>query len=176
MTDTPLSSPQSPLSAPSRVEVRPARFGHGVYAIAEQPRGSLILQFAGRRLSGPELERQGFTPGYPLQVGDDDWLLLDSPGVYVNHSCSPNAGIDHALRLIALRDIAAGEEICFDYSTTMHEDDAWTLECGCGVAECRGVIRDFVTLGASLQQHYLSQQVVPEFIRRRLQTEEHRCC
>lgn len=38
--------------------------------------------------------------------------------------------------LRAMRDIAAGEELTFDYATG--DDDDWEMECRCGAATCRG--------------------------------------
>jgi hypothetical protein len=40
---------------------------------------------------------------------------------------------------VALRDIAAGEELTHDWATT--DDDDYTLECRCGSVACRGGIR-----------------------------------
>lgn len=45
----------------------------------------------------------------PHQIEDAD---------FVNHSCNPNAGVQGQSMLIAMRDIATGEEICFDYAMT----------------------------------------------------------
>jgi hypothetical protein len=153
----------------SVVTVAPARFGMGLFAAREIAAGERFLQLSGRQHSGAELDALGFTPGYPLQVGDSDYVLLEAPGVYCNHSCDPNAGIDADLMLRALRPIAAGEEICFDYSTTMHEDNAWTLRCGCGSAQCRGLVEDFERLSAPLRSLRLQQNAVLPFIARRHQ-------
>jgi hypothetical protein len=44
----------------------------------------------------------------------------------------------------ALRDIAAGEELLYDYNLTRHDDDAGNLEeryaCHCGAEACRGTM------------------------------------
>jgi hypothetical protein len=83
-----------------------------------------------------------------MQVGDDLWLcsdgnLADDCG---NHSCDPNAGfVTGEPILFALRDIAVGAEICWDYSTSLSEP-AWTLECRCGSPQCRGTIRSWPEL------------------------------
>ena len=57
----------------------------------------------------------------------------------VNHSCAPNlglfpmvgaGGVDGDLFLVARREIAAGEELSFDYSTSM-VDEPWAMDCAC---------------------------------------------
>jgi SET domain-containing protein len=75
----------------------------------------------------------------------------DDPGDVVNHSCDPNSKIviygsglfqplvSCLICLVAIRDIAAGEEITYDYEATMY-DDPWTMKCNCGLPCCRGVI------------------------------------
>jgi hypothetical protein len=65
--------------------------------------------------------------------------------------------------LIALKPIPAGEEIRFDYSTTMSEDH-WTLECRCGEPDCRGLVKDFHLLPSVLQEQYVERGIVQTFI------------
>jgi hypothetical protein len=86
-----------------------------------------------------------------------------APGIYVNHSCQPNAGIRNDRDLIALRNISKGEEIRFDYSTTMQEN-SFRMECRCGKSNCRKIVNDFSTIPAELQKQYLSQKIVMQFI------------
>jgi hypothetical protein len=63
----------------------------------------------------------------------------------------------------ALRPIARGEEILYDYSTTMSEQ-RWTMQCQCGAPSCRGIIADFHDLPAELQRRYLAMRIVQPFI------------
>ena len=53
-----------------------------------------------------------------------------------NHSCDPNTGY-RGLDVIALRDIAPGEELTLDYETFCNEDMA-PFDCNCGSSCCRG--------------------------------------
>ena len=57
---------------------------------------------------------------------------------FVNHSCDGNCWYQGDDLLIAMRDIAAGEEIVYDYALTEADPD-WTLApvCLCGTATCR---------------------------------------
>ncbi len=60
---------------------------------------------------------------------------------YLNHDCEPNGYVNTAeLTFRALRDIAAGEEITFNYLTTESEM-AVPFNCGCGSTNCFGFIR-----------------------------------
>jgi uncharacterized protein len=107
---------------------------------------------------------------HSIQVGLDRYVSTHtpdrfphSPARFINHSCAPNAGFVDEIRLIALNRILPGEEICFDYSTTMLER-YWELDCMCLAPQCRGRIRDFDLLPLSWQQHYLGLGVVPDYI------------
>jgi len=92
---------------------------------------------------------------YSVQIGRD--VHLDLPGPpsvleleimreqhpwrFMNHGCEPNARIQ-GREIFALRDIAAGEQVTFDYNTTEWEM-AETFRCHCGAAGCRGEIRGY---------------------------------
>ena len=148
------------------LRVSPCELGRGLFATCAYGPGELIL-----RLSGPRFERndpihQTEAGANLLQTGRQTYILLGPPGVFANHSCNPNAGIRHNRRLVALRAIRAGEEIRFDYSTTMDEE-MWTMPCRCGAPGCRGVVEDFVRLPAEVQRRYLELEVVQGFIARK---------
>jgi len=52
----------------------------------------------------------------------------------VNHSCEPNAGFRGDLVLVARRDIGPEEEITWDYSTAIDEEEFPGFACCCGAA------------------------------------------
>ena len=60
---------------------------------------------------------------------------------YVNHCCDGNCWYEGDDRLVAMRDIAAGEELYYDYALTEADED-WILapKCLCGTAACRGLV------------------------------------
>lgn len=79
--------------------------------------------------------------GAPLEV---DGEFMSGPTRFINHSCDPNLRIfarvgDHAdkhlhdLAFFAKRDIAAGEELTFDY---VDGDEQGRLEGGEGMTPC----------------------------------------
>jgi len=145
------------------VEVRPCALGRGLFARRAFGPGDLILRLDGPRYGRSDPIHATEAGANLLQTGRRTYILLHPPAVFVNHSCDPNAGVMDNRRLVAIRTIAPGEEITFDYSTTMDED-FWTLECRCGAANCRGRVTDFRELPASLRRRYLDLGVVPRFI------------
>ncbi|CAH0477739.1 unnamed protein product [Peronospora belbahrii] len=65
---------------------------------------------------------------------------------FINHSCDPNCGVEkwdvngeERCAIFALRDIAAGEELTFDYKFESFSK-AEITECLCGAPNCRKVI------------------------------------
>jgi hypothetical protein len=91
----------------------------------------------------------------------------DHPSRYLNHSCEPNAAIrklNNQIFLVAAAPIDRGGEIVFDYSTTIGDDDIWTMRCNCGEPSCRGRIKRFGSLPRALKERYLDAQLVPKYI------------
>ena len=94
---------------------------------------------------------------YTIQLGNKQHLSfpairkpkddIDYCWQYLNHCCEPNGYMNTTERTFrALRDIAAGEEITFNYLTTESKMAA-PFNCICGSANCFGFIqgRDFLT-------------------------------
>ena len=87
--------------------------------------------------------------GDPLQVDDKRYIEMEEPFVLINHSCDPNCKIFGNNILKSLRDIHPGEELTYNYSTTMYESEEqepWTMQCACGAKNCLGLIDQFYTL------------------------------
>ena len=111
--------------------------GKAVFASRGFAEGERLVRFSGRRISAARLGRQLAT-GLEgsgdrfVQIGADHYLgpsgRIDD---LINHSCSPNAGLrfgDDGVFLVAIRPIAPGEEISWDYATTLGDPD-WRLPC-----------------------------------------------
>jgi SET domain-containing protein len=62
----------------------------------------------------------------------------DGAMIFSNHSCEPNIGVQGQIVFVAMRDIAAGEELTHDWATT--DDDEYEMACNCGTPSCRGVV------------------------------------
>jgi SET domain-containing protein len=59
--------------------------------------------------------------------------------MYINHSCDPNCETEEdeqgKVWIMSMRDIAAGEELTYDYLLYEGDGDA---PCSCGSEMCRG--------------------------------------
>ena len=141
-------------------------FGLGVFANRLIRPGEFILGFSGPLIDFAETKRRGDWECMAFQIGPNSYFDTLAPGVFVNHSCAPNAGVRNDRDLVALCRIQKGEEIRFDYSTTM-EERSFTMRCRCGAPNCRQVITDFSELPVELQHRYLSQGLVMNFIAER---------
>ena len=147
--------------------VAQCELGRGVFTQRVIRTGETILTFGGPLIDFAETKRRGTAECMAIQVGPNQYIDTQPPGVLVNHSCGPNAGIRNDRDLVALRDISPGEEIRYDYSTTMDEK-SFTMRCRCGAPGCRGVVTDFSELPADVQECYLRRGLVMSFIIRRL--------
>ena len=140
--------------------------GRGVFATRDFAAGEVILAFTGAPLSYEDtLTLSPQDEARTLQIDSGRYIDTEPPGRYTNHSCDPNSGVVED-KLVALRPVLAREEIRFDYSTTMGLDDLWTMDCVCGAPLCRGTIRAFATLPATLKEHYTRLGIVPAFLLR----------
>jgi len=149
----------------TKVHIAPSDIGVGVFASKDISQGETVIRFRGPLMDGEEvLRRKGDREGEVLQVGRDLYLDPVEPGRSVNHSCEPNAGLVSDTRLVALRDIRAGEEVRFDYSTTVDDEDGWEIDCLCGARQCRGRIRAFSSLPLVIRRRYLALGIVPSFM------------
>ncbi|MFH1055578.1 MAG: SET domain-containing protein-lysine N-methyltransferase [Candidatus Altiarchaeota archaeon] len=153
------------------LRVGKSKHGRGVYATKGFKKGQKIMDFGGKTATYDEIEAHyKEDEDYFVQISED--LYLGPSGSfddYMNHSCNPNAGLRIAegkAQLIAIRNIKKGDEVTWDYSTTMDEDD-WEMECGCGHKKCRKSVRDFKHLPKEVKGEYIRLGIVPEYIIRR---------
>lgn len=115
--------------------------GHGVFATTDLPAGTLLAVWGGRIVRTADLAALSAQERhYFVQVEDDLHLLTPASEVasadFINHSCDPNAGMAGPISLVALRDIAAGEEIRYDYAMS-DSNPYFAFDCACAAACCR---------------------------------------
>jgi hypothetical protein len=151
------------------VVVRSARNGKGLFATRRYEPGDRILDVCGRIYSHRVLWRRGGAFADNCYRFGPETYLDPGEGVakYVNHSCAPNAAVgkeNNRLYLFAAEPIASGDEIVFDYSTILGDDDVWTMRCNCGDRYCRRRIKRFGSLPSDVKERYLSEGLVPPFI------------
>jgi hypothetical protein len=81
-------------------------------------------------------------------------VVLEQDGVgQLNHSCDPNLGWAGERTLVALRDIAAGDELTVDYATVI-VDAGFVMMCHCETYRCRQVIEGTDWQIPQLQRRY----------------------
>src|SRR6266568_5694739 len=115
----------------------------GVYTSTPIRKGTRVVEYAGERITVDEADRRydGVDRTY-LYGLDDGKTVIDGHGLgaYLNHSCDPNCEVDEIkgrVWLFAIRDIAAGEELAWDYNLY---DDEEPAPCHCGSHKCRGTM------------------------------------
>ena len=160
--------------ATAGVFVGTARIGRGVFAARSFRRGSTVFAIEGRVVNYRRLwEQEGSRfAANCIRFGPETYVDPgDGPAGFLNHSCAPNSAITktaNRLNVVAARRIGKGEEIVFDYSTTIGDDDIWRMRCKCGDASCRRLIRNFGALPVERRAYYLENGFVPPFIVRTL--------
>ncbi len=147
--------------------IRQAKQGKGVFALHKHAKGEIIMRFCGQILEGDHLpEPYDSVDDHYVQIGPNTFMgPSGKEDDYVNHSCDPNAGLiisEDAVTLVAIKPIDVGDEITWDYSTTMSGDD-WQMQCECGSPQCRGIVNNFETLPKQLQEKYTKLGVVPYY-------------
>src|SRR5687768_2953835 len=117
-----------------------AEGGCGVFARKLIHQGELISLWGGTIVKKDQLDSgmPRFTQRV-LQVDEDLYLLTAEqaePNDCFNHSCDPNLGFSGQIGLVAIRDIPAGDELCFDYA--MSDGEPYDeFDCFCGSPVCR---------------------------------------
>jgi SET domain-containing protein len=117
----------------------------GVYTTAPVKTRTIVAEYTGPRLTNSEgddlYEDSPRTYLFGLKDGKH---VIDGDGVaaFINHSCNPNCEavqIRGRVLIRAIRSIAAGEEISYDYN--LYDGDPSDLAlCSCGAANCRGTM------------------------------------
>jgi SET domain-containing protein len=156
MTKTAQPSRRRAEAAPAgrRIQVRRSGVhGKGVFALQPLAAGERIIEYVGEVITWPEaLRRHPHDPAQPNHTFyfhvDDEHVIDANVGGnaarWINHSCSPNCHadeVDGRIFIEALRDIAPGEELFYDYGLIIDERYTPKLkreyECRCGRPGCR---------------------------------------
>ncbi|HVU91461.1 MAG TPA: SET domain-containing protein [Jatrophihabitans sp.] len=102
------------------------------------------VEFRASRIAG-----RGLFTAAPIAAGATVPVEVGS----LNHSCEPNIGWTATGELVAMRDIAADEELLTDYA--LHDDDpGFVLMCHCETYRCRQVIEGTDWQIPQLQKRY----------------------
>lgn len=133
--------------------------GDGLHAVADIAAGEVVAVKGGHVIDAVTLVAAAEVIGNSdVQITDALYLAALTPeeyqGVmlYLNHSCEPNVGVAGNVVFVAMRDIAAGEELTIDYA--MIDDSQSSMTCHCGTASCRGTISGQDWRLPALRQRY----------------------
>lgn len=150
------------------LEVKPSRNGSGVFAKKNFGPGDIVLPITGKLITcylDDDIDER--TRDNTFRFDEQRYVSPDGDAQFVNHSCEPNTKIvkkNRKLFIVAIRTIIKGEEIVFDYSTTLASNDIWKMKCNCGSKICRGVVKRFILLPKALRERYVQEKTVPEYI------------
>jgi len=151
------STSRLPVSAARRIQVRRSGVhGKGVFAIADIPKGEVIIEYVGEIISWKEaLRRHPHDPNDPnhtfyIHIDEDrviDALYGGNSSRWINHSCNPNCEpeeIDGHIYIMSRRNIKAGDELNYDYGLVIDAPLTPELKadypCWCGSKNCRGTL------------------------------------
>ena len=154
-------APQAPkakaAAAGRRIQVkRSGVHGKGVFAVQPIAAGETIIEYVGEVISWEEAQRRHphdlCDPNHTFYFHIDgdhviDALFDGNASKWINHACDPNCESDERdgrIFIQAVRDIAAGEELNYDYGLVLDERYTAKLKaeyaCHCGAADCRGTM------------------------------------
>jgi SET domain-containing protein len=116
----------------------------GCYTMFPIRKGTPVVEYDGPRFSKNEADeryKDRFIT-YLFSTGNGG-EVIDGFGaaMFINHCCEPNCeteNLDGRIWVVATRDIAAGEELTYEYN--LHDSDDDDADCHCGMAKCRGTM------------------------------------
>ena len=117
----------------------------GCYTTRDVRKGDRICEYDGPRMS-KEVADERYADRvvtYLFGYGEKN-EVIDGFGaaMFMNHCCEPNCETIEdpkgRIFVVALRDIAAGEELVYEYN--LWDSDEATQDCFCGTKSCRGTM------------------------------------
>ena len=143
-----------------KTEVRPSPIhGTGLFAKQAIAMGDIVAVKGGHVLGRAQWAELEPTLGSAeIQITEDLFIApvqanhRDGSMLYTNHSCDPNLAIQGQIVLVAMRDIATGDELTIDWATT--DDLDYVMDCHCGSPRCRGTVTGKDWMKRELQEKY----------------------
>ena len=125
----------------------------GLYALEHIERGDMVIEYVGEIIRQQvadhrekRYERQGIGSSYLFRIDEDTVIDATKSGNiarFINHSCDPSCTAkiiqiynQKKIVIYALKDIAVGEEVTYDYKFEKEDEDK-KIPCLCGSAICR---------------------------------------
>ncbi|WP_257385782.1 SET domain-containing protein [Tahibacter caeni] len=137
--------------------------GNGVFAVTDIPAGTTLIEYRGKLLTHAQADKRypgNADTGHTFLFTLNDRYVIDANeggniARWINHSCEPNcqssleedpdgdARKDRVM-IETVRDVRAGEELCYDYGITLEERHTPRLKaiwaCRCGSPRCTGTM------------------------------------
>ena len=147
----------APRTRRPRIQVRRSGVhGKGMFAVAPIAEGDVVIEYTGEVISWAEaLRRHPHDPSNPdhtfyFHIDEErviDGKINGNSARWINHGCDANCEadeIDGRIFVKALRDIAPGEELSYDYGLILEGRHTAKIkkqfECRCGADKCRGTM------------------------------------
>jgi hypothetical protein len=130
--------------------IESGKYGKTIVANRSFLKDEIVFEISGQTTNMPTIHT------IPIDFG----VYIDdiSVGQYLCHSCDPNSGIKDKTNVVAMRNIAKGEEITIDYAMIVPEyGSEMTHEnrvCKCGTKSCRGKLGSYNELSDELKEKY----------------------
>src|ERR1700720_985557 len=119
--------------------------GQGLFAVEQIAKGEIVCIKGGYIFDRQTLRSMpDWYRAAEIQVADDLFIgplsedEREGSMIFSNHSCEPNMGVQGQIVFVAMRNLAAGEEVTHDWAMT--DDDEFERQCPCGAASCRRII------------------------------------
>jgi uncharacterized protein len=113
----------------------------GCYTTSSIAKATRIVEYTGPRITKEtaDVRYENSPTTYLFGLGDGS-MVIDGHGtaMFINHSCDPNCETDEfrgRVWIVALRDIAPGQELTYDYN--LYDGDEDEALCNCGAKNCR---------------------------------------
>jgi uncharacterized protein len=133
--------------------------GRGLMAVAPIAAGEIVAIKGGHLVDRDTLAKlPERLRNSDVQIADGFHLVAldeaeyEAVMLFINHSCEPNVGFAGNVVLVAMRDVAAGEELTTDYA--LFDDTDEPMTCRCGTPSCRGTISGRDWQRPELQRKY----------------------
>jgi SET domain-containing protein len=150
-------SPSAKNAVPTLYEVRKSPVhGNGVFALGDIAAGECIIEYRGERISWDDATDRAEARGGPINhtfyFSLADGRVIDggkrgNDARWINHACEPNCEAfedEGKVYIHAMRDIAAGEELNYNYALIYDERHTPALKrlfaCRCGAPSCSGTM------------------------------------
>ena len=134
----------SPTTSPRLLVRSSSIHAAGCYTLDAISRGSRVIEYDGVRISKAIAdERYADRPVTYLFGFGGKGDVIDGFGtaMFLNHSCDPNCETEEQggrVYIKAIRNIAAGEELLYEYN--LYDSDEDSADCYCGAKQCRGTM------------------------------------